>query len=90
MYMLEHKGGGIVMGYNAMYRCQLCNKIFSVNNSDTHLTQQQAVELAAKAIQNQQFAGNPYLHQVPLYVVHNCNNRDAGIAYFAGFKSQRF
>ena len=33
------------------------------------------------------FAGNPYLHQAPMHVLHNCSDGSVGIAMFAGVRT---
>lgn len=73
--------------YIAVYKCRICNAWiqagypFEANYNDLP-------SLLGKVIQNQMFAGNPVLHQAPMYVPHQCKDTDAGsagLAEFCGF-----
>ena len=72
------------MKYFAVYKCSLCGKLLRLGDS-AEIPYNKLPELLGQIIKNQSFAGNPYLHKVPLYVPCKCDNEDAGLAYFAGF-----
>lgn len=70
--------------YFAAYKCQFCGAI--VQYGDAQLVPYEELPgLCGKVVQNQQFAGNPYLYQAPMHVPHKCKNGGCGLAYFAGF-----
>jgi len=72
------------MKFKLTYRCLLCNELEIIGDI-IEMTQEQAIDIVGKAIQNQLFAGNPALHKAPLHVGHRCRNGGAGLAQFAGF-----
>ncbi|MBQ4120892.1 MAG: hypothetical protein IJD35_02645 [Clostridia bacterium] len=73
--------------YYATYKCALCGRIIRYGNP-TEVTESQLPELLGRVIQNQQFAGNPYLYQAPMYIPHKCGNGNGGLAQFAGFAKE--
>lgn len=74
--------------YKAVYKCPLCNELFSIGNS-VEIPYNSLPELCAKVIRNQHFAGNPYLYQAPMHVPHQCSDGNCGLAIFAGFKQSK-
>ena len=71
--------------YSAAYRCPLCQTLI-VSEKSTDIPEHQLPELLGKFIRNQSFINNPYLYEAPMHTPHKCDNGDAGLAYFAGFK----
>lgn len=78
------KGAILTVKYFATYKCPLCGKLLTPSSS-VEIPYEQLPALLGKAVQNQMFAGNPYLHQVPMHVVCKCNDGNAGLAPFVGF-----
>ncbi len=72
------------MKYWAVYKCSLCGQLLKLKES-AEIPYSELPILLGKVIRNQQFAGNPYLHKVPMHIVCQCKNGNAGLAYFAGF-----
>lgn len=72
------------MKYFAVYKCPLCGKLSRLSDS-VEIPYEELPKILGKVVQNQLFAGNPYLHQAPMHVPCKCDNGDAGLAYFAGF-----
>ena len=68
-----------------VYRCALCNELVYVEMPEETLKQDDK-DFCNKVLMNQQFAGNPYLHQAQMHVLHNCKDGSVGIATFAGIK----
>lgn len=66
------------------YKCPLCNRILLYGNP-SEVPYDKLPDLLGMVIKNQQFAGNPYLHQVPMHIPCKCPNGNAGLASFAGF-----
>jgi len=75
------------MKYSAIYKCQLCDTLIRYGEPK-EIPYDELPVLCSKVIQNQIFAGNPYLYQAPMQVAHPCKNGDCGLAYFAGFKKE--
>jgi hypothetical protein len=72
------------MRYVAVYKCQLCGALVQYGEPK-EIPYEELPEICGKVIQNQLFAGNPYLYQAPMQVVHKCKDLNCGMAYFAGF-----
>lgn len=72
------------MMVHAAYKCPLCNRILLYGNAN-EVPYDKLPDLLGMVIKNQQFAGNPYLHQVPMYIPCKCPDGNAGLAAFAGF-----
>ena len=70
--------------YQPAYKCPLCDKL-TVVGKPFEIDYDDLPKLLASVVKNQQFAGNPYLHQVPMFIPCKCRNKDAGLAQFAGF-----
>lgn len=75
---------GEIHKYYAVYKCQLCGKLQRLGEAQ-EIPYNSLPELCAKVIQNQLFAGNPYLHQAPMHVPHKCADGNCGMSIFAGF-----
>ena len=75
------------MRYNAIYKCPLCNTLVRYGEAK-EIPTEELPELIAKVVQNQMFAGNPYLYQAPMHVGHPCKNGNVGMACFAGFMKE--
>jgi len=76
------------MKYIAVYKCQLCGALIQYGEPQeiSRECYEALPELCARVINNQLFAGNPYLHTVPMQIPHiQCKNGGCGMAYFAGF-----
>lgn len=71
--------------YLPVYECSLCGE-FTHLGEPLDIPQNSLPEFLGKVVQNQLFAGNPYLHKVPMQIPHQCKNGDCGMAYFAGLK----
>lgn len=70
--------------YRATYKCPICDKLIA--GAKVHeFEYEQLPKLLTKFIQNQQFVGNPYLYEAPMYMIHLCSNGGGGLAFFAGF-----
>ena len=67
------------------YKCQLCGKLEYFGDELT-MSRDDMKSLCNNVIQNQLFAGNPYLHKAHMHVLHNCSDNSVGIAVFAGVK----
>lgn len=72
------------MKYWAVYKCPLCGKLSRLGDS-VEIPYDELPNLLGKVMQNQLFAGNPYLHKAPLHIPCKCDNGNAGLAQFAGF-----
>ena len=72
------------MMVRAAYKCPLCNRVLLYGN-ESDIPHEKIPDVLGMAIRNQQFAGNPYLHQVPMHIPCKCPNGDVGLAAFAGF-----
>lgn len=72
------------MKYSAVYKCQLCRQTIQYGEPQ-EIPYDELSKLLAKVIQNQLFAGNPYLHKAPMHIPHKCKDGNVGLAYFAGF-----
>ena len=72
------------MKYWFVYKCPLCGQLLKFKES-VEIPYSELPNLLGKVVQNQQFAGNPYLHKVPMHIVCQCKNGNAGLASFAGF-----
>lgn len=71
--------------YYAAYKCQLCGAVLQYG--DAHEVPYNGLpDLLGKVIKNQQFVGNPYLHEAPMQLPHQCKDGSCGMAYFIGFK----
>jgi len=75
------------MKYNAVYKCQICNTLVQYGEGK-EIPYAELPTLLGKVIQNQQFIGNQYLYQAPMYTVHQCKDNNCGLAYFAGFMKE--
>ena len=71
--------------YQVVYKCPLCNKLLTYGEPQDVSATEQLLKTCNEVIFNQQFAGNPYLYQVPMYYPHICKNGDCGLSQFAGF-----
>jgi hypothetical protein len=74
--------------YIAVYKCQLCGTLLTYGDPK-EIPYEVLPEICAKVIQNQQFAGNPYLYQAPMQIPHKCKDGNCGMAYFAGFMQKK-
>ena len=72
------------MKYVPVYKCLICNTLIKYGEPK-EVPYDLLPETCAKIIQNQLFAGNPYLYKAPMQIVHKCKNSNCGMAYFAGF-----
>lgn len=72
------------MRYYAVYICPLCGKRLRLPNS-AEIPYDKLPEMLGNVIQNQQFAGNAYLHKAPMQIPCKCGDGNAGLAQFAGF-----
>lgn len=70
--------------YFVAYKCQLCGALIKYGDSQ-EVDYNSLPQMLAKVIQNQQFAGNPYLHKAMMCIPHKCKNGNCGSAVFAGF-----
>lgn len=70
--------------YKAVYKCPLCGALISTDKSQ-EVNYNDLPKLLGKLINNQQFAGNPYFYEAPMYITCKCSNGNAGLAVFAGF-----
>lgn len=70
--------------YRVAYKCQLCGTIICAGEP-REIPYNEFPRLLGTVIKNQQFAGNPYLHQAPMHIPHQCGDGSAGLAQFAGF-----
>lgn len=70
--------------YRAMYKCLLCGRMIAFGEPQ-EVPYDMLPELLGKVVQNQLFAGNPYLHKASMQIPHNCSNGAGGLAWFAGF-----
>ena len=73
------------MKYAAMYRCPLCNRLIQ-SGEPQEMSYSQLPALLNAVVENQLMAGNPVLHQAPMYVFCPCADGSYGLAAFAGFK----
>ena len=69
----------------AVYKCPLCGRLITTGPSQ-EVDREALTELCGRVIQNQQFAGNPWLHKVQMHVPCECPDGSCGLAAFAGFK----
>lgn len=69
----------------AVYKCPLCGRLQSPSPAQ-EVPRDLLPGLCGKVIQNQTFAGNPWLHQVPIQIPCRCPDGSCGMAWFAGFK----
>ena len=76
------------MKYWAVYKRQLCGKLYKIGDS-IEVPYDKLPELLGKVVQNQLFAGNPYLHKAQMYIPCKCDNGNAGLAQFAGFMQDK-
>ena len=72
------------MKYIAVYKCQLCGTLIQYGEPQ-EMPYEALPEICAQVINNQLFAGNPYLHTAHMQIPHKCKNGNCGMAYFAGF-----
>lgn len=72
--------------YYAVYKCLMCSCIFRVSDSAVEIDENNIPELLARVVKSQQFIGNQYLYNAPMYLPHHCKNGDGGLAHFIGFK----
>lgn len=70
--------------YRAVYKCQLCEDMFCTGEP-REIPYNELPRLLGAVVRNQQFVGNPYLHQAPMHIPHKCRDGSAGLAQFAGF-----
>ena len=71
--------------YKLVYKCFLCGSVLYWAET-VQLNSDMLTEFLSKFVHHQQFAGNPYLHQVPGHLVCMCKDGSTGLAYFAGVK----
>ena len=76
------------MEYIAVYKCSMCDTLIQYGES-REVAYDKLPNLCYQVIQNQLFAGNQYLHKVPMQIVHKCKDGSCGLAYFSGFKKVR-
>ena len=76
------------MKYVAVYKCQICSTLIQYGEPK-EIQYEVLPEICAKVVQNQLFAGNPYLYQAPMQISHKCNSGNCGMAYFAGFMQEQ-
>lgn len=76
------------MKYHAVYKCPICGKLSTVGDS-VEIMYDDLPKILGKIVRNQAFAGNPYLHEVPMYVVCKCEDGNAGLAQFSGFMQDK-
>ena len=74
------------MKARVVYKCQLCGRLEDFGDV-LDIDRNNMKSFCEKVIQNQMFAGNPYLHQAPMHVLHNCSDGSVGIAMFAGVRT---
>lgn len=72
------------MMHRAAYKCPLCGSVLLYGDAK-EIPYNELPTLLGMVINNQQFAGNPYLHKVPMHIPHRCPDGSAGLAAFAGF-----
>ena len=72
------------MTYRAVYKCPLCNRRLLYGNP-LDISYDKLPEILGMVIKNQLFAGNPAIHQAPMYIPCKCPDGNAGLAEFAGF-----
>jgi len=72
------------MKYLAVYKYPLCNGL-SQHGEPKEIPYEELPTIIAKVIKNQMFAGNQYLYQAPMHMIHQCKNGNCGVAVFAGF-----
>lgn len=68
-----------------VYKCLLCGQLLTTGQAQD-IPYNELPGLLGKVVQNQLFAGNPYLYQAPMHIPCRCRDGSAGMAYFAGFK----
>lgn len=71
--------------YYPAYKCPLCGSLLQAGDP-VEIPYDKLPEYLGVFIRNQQFAGNPYLHQVPMHIPCKCKDGSAGLAFFAGFR----
>lgn len=69
----------------AVYKCPLCSRLLATGPSQ-EVPRDALPDLCGKVVQNQAFAGNPWLHQVQMQIPCKCPDGSCGLAQFAGFK----
>ena len=69
-----------------MYKCLLCDSEFTCNKTPIEMDENEIPGLLGKFVNHQQFLGNPYLYDAPMYLSHKCGNGDGGLAPFIGFR----
>lgn len=74
--------------YRAVYKCQLCGSL-EIYGQAQEVPDNMVKDLVDRVIQDQLFAGNPYLHQAQMYMTHRCPDGSTGLAHFAGFQIVR-
>lgn len=74
--------------YRAVYKCPICGAVLT-SGQPQEVPRSQLPELLGKVVQNQLFAGNPWLHKAQMDVPHQCPDGSAGLARFAGFQIVR-
>ncbi|MDE7245540.1 MAG: hypothetical protein K2O18_16425 [Oscillospiraceae bacterium] len=67
-----------------IYKCLLCGQLLTTGKPQD-VPREALPGLLGKVVQNQIFAGNPYLYQAPMHIPCKCKDGNAGMAYFAGF-----
>lgn len=72
-----------------VYRCTLCGEAVT-GEADVSIPDEQMQTFCSMVVRNQRFVGNPYLHQAPMYLTHNCADGSCGVAYFAGIKKENY
>lgn len=67
-----------------VYKCLLYGQLLTAGEPQD-VPYEALPGLLGKVVQNQLFAGNPYLYQAPMRIPCMCKDGNAGMAYFAGF-----
>ena len=85
---VEPVSKGTTVKVQATYTCMLCGTRILYGDAFEY-PYDDLPGLLGQCLKNQLFAGNPYLHTVPMNIPHKCtkglNAVSAGLAYFAGF-----
>lgn len=70
--------------YKTVYKCPLCGALIADSESQ-EVRYDDLPKLIDRVVVNQQFAGNPYLYEAPMYKKHFCKDGSVRLAFFAGF-----
>ena len=70
--------------YIAVYKCPLCGQMLKYGEpQEVHYND--LPKFLGMFVNNQLFAGNPYLNNAPMHIPCKCKDGSAGLAAFAGF-----